>query len=446
MFVAPVACDRTMITEPALPATGPSPARVAAQSDRQGALTELARAVAVSLQDPAVRAEVRKDLRESRFGHEHKLELTGYVKSNGRLSVSKLAKAAGKSDVALSEVLASGHNMELYMPVTAHRESWKGDGDLIVAAQLNDQTTPVGFHLDGTPAELSLATPPATPTLVIVPSETDFVTPLDAAKWGNTHDANGAIGTYRRIGRGPKAPADGVSRMVVDPCSGDPAGGLPPECYPSPPTYPAGLYLDYSHLDDWKESWPRGDPEVEAFLIGPTVNPAADGEKLSCSGERSGGAKYFNQDGHDWSAPVWSVEGQLYSASELAAYQEVYKKPFVIQFWEDDQESCEIRKDDKSLLQQISEDLSTVRAAASVVINLLTYSYPGTFVFSSSAVQALRALGHLNVWDNEDDYLGQITLQGGTGYNYTDMTHVLVLGTSGSTVYPNGYMRLRYRQ
>jgi hypothetical protein len=328
----------------------------------------------------------------------------------------------------------------------------EGDGDLIVAAQLNDQTAPVGFHLDGTPAELSLSTPPTTPTLVIVPTETNFVTPLDAS-WGNVNDAMGtAIGTLRHGAKsGSVVPRGAISLTIVDPCGDPDAIELPPECYSggggsTPATYPAGLYLDYVNIYDWKESWPRGDPEIEAHLIGPTFDPSANGEHLSCTAQTQSGPKYYDQNGHDWSAPVYSVEGQLFTADELTRYQAVYNKPFVIQFWEDDQEACEIRKDDKSQLQQVSEDLSTVYHAASVIVNLLTYTYPGTFVFSSSDVTALRALGHLNLWDNEDDYLGQVTLQSDVGIYHAGMTHTLVLDASGTSLSENGYMRLRYRQ
>lgn len=441
-------CDRNPEHDLTAPTPRPSAARNIALAARQSALTDLARSVALALQDQGLRSRIKNDLHASRFTKEHKLQFASYAKGNGGVLIAKLAKAVGKSDAEVLATLGKAQNVEFYMPVAAHRESWKGDDDLIVATQLSDSATPVGFHLDGTPAVLSLATPPTTPTLVIVPAETNFSTPLDEKVWHNGRDVGGqTIGTYERIaelGTAKQINQLAITKPMMCTCEDCPWQDWC-EVIPPPTTvYPPGLYLDYSNIYDWKENWPRGDPEVEVHLIGPTFNPASNGEHLSCTGEHVPGDKNYDQNGHEWSRPqYWEpVKGQLFTAEELARYDATYNKPFVIQFWEDDEASCEIRKDDRSTLEQVSGDLSTIYHAASVIVKLLTL--PQEWVFVSSDVQAIRALGHLNVWDNEDEYLGQVVLQADVGRSYPGITHVMFDNSSGGVLHENGRIRLRY--
>jgi len=77
-------------------------------------------------------------------------------------------------DAALAAV-DSLIDMEFYMPVKEHFGRWTGDSNLIVAAALRDHEIPVAFALDGSRVTLHSAhEAPPTPTLGIVPSETDF--------------------------------------------------------------------------------------------------------------------------------------------------------------------------------------------------------------------------------------------------------------------------------
>lgn len=400
------------------------------------------------MQDEGLRSRVKNDLRASRSTKEHKLEFASYANANGGTLIARLANAAGKTDAEVLATLSAARNVEFYMPVAAHRETWRGGSDLIVATQLSDSATPVGFHLDGTPAVLSLAAPPTTPTLVIVPAETNFSTPLDDGVWRNAHDANGqTIGTYERageLGTANRLKELVIAKPMMCTCESCPSQEGCEVILPDATVYPPGLYLDYSNIYDWKENWPRGDPEVEVHLIGPTFNPSSEGEHLSCSGEQAPGDKNFDQNSHEWSRPQYfePVKGQLFTANELERYDATYNKPFVIQFWEDDEEICEIRKDDRSTLEQVSGDLATIYRAASVIVRLLDPT--SGWGFRSSDVQAIRALGHLNVWDNEDEYLGQVVLQGDVGRSYSDITHVIFDNSSGGALHENGRIRLRY--
>jgi hypothetical protein len=120
------ACEHAAVTEPLRPTSTVSPTRIAAQSNRQTALAGLARAVALALRDSATRMAIKNDMRASRFGHEHKLEFASYVNSNQGAMRGKLARAAGKAETEIQALLAGGQNMEFYMPVRSHRESWKG--------------------------------------------------------------------------------------------------------------------------------------------------------------------------------------------------------------------------------------------------------------------------------------------------------------------------------
>jgi hypothetical protein len=412
---------------PTNPST-PTPAeRPAASRDRERTtVSALARSVALALRDPAVRQKLKNDLRESRFTREHKLELATYVHGGGATLLNSMVRAAGETPAAVNDRLRSVRSLEIYFPVPAQRESWTGGDDLIVAAQLSDGDEPVGYRLNGTPVELTLDHAPATPTLVIVGAETDFRHPL-GHEWVNRADAKGdAIGSYVRVASRPNG-------MMADPCADPTLLDDPSVCQeptsPPPATYPSGLYISHTNIPDLKESWPRGDPELEVFLIGPTANPDNDGEKLSCSGQGAGGYKHFDQNSQYYSAPYWSVEAQLYTRAELDNYATVYNKPFEVQFWEDDQDACEIVTDQRSQLQQLVDNLTAVYQISAIVVHMWE-----TRTITAGAINAIR--GRLAAtWENNDDFVGLARVTPGTNPYPTGADAVLELpggGTNGS--------------
>ncbi|MDB4947797.1 MAG: hypothetical protein JWM27_446 [Gemmatimonadetes bacterium] len=412
---------------PMAPSTAAKPSMVREQES----VDELTQMVARALRDPALRQRVFEDLRASRFSREHKLDFRAYLRGQGggamlleRLAAEKPGMPAGArpTDVgaAVLNMVGSIRRLEFYMPVPEHRAAWTGGPDLIVASQIAKNATPVGYRLDGTPVALTNDAPPATPVLVLVTQENSFKSPLPV-QFANADDNGGrALGTLARPGEtnirsrarfadgsligGPRGMiaadpgCDPTTAIVECPTDGGGGGGYTP-----PPSYPAGVYLDATHMVDLKEPWSRGDAEVEVFVVGPTYNPTSQGEIISCSGQGASGVKHFDQNANDWTHSSWGVEGQLLSKAEVSQYYTVYAAPFSLQMWEDDDTACEIVFSDRSQLNQLFDNLRAAQRATTLIMQVLT----SHILINPATGNAIRnSVGAM--FQSDDDFLGNV--------------------------------------
>lgn len=150
------------------------------------------RALAMALANSDVRSSVYSAIRASPY-REGKLHLRSLLSANG----SSLLAAARNYEPGLQAALDSLVDVEFYMPVRAHRRAWTGGSNLIVAGVLRDDgRIPMAFDLAGNEVVIhSAQQPPDTPTLAVVPVETNF-TPLPSS----ATDASAAVvdppGTY----------------------------------------------------------------------------------------------------------------------------------------------------------------------------------------------------------------------------------------------------------
>lgn len=428
----------TSIESRASRAPGQDPAITAQQRN----LTELTRQVALALGDSLLRQHTLGDMKESRVTREHKLKLRSYVRGTGAGLVPAMARASGRGSADVLATIDGGRSLELYMPVEAHRASWTGGADLLVASALTEQSPLVAFNLKGEPVTLDRNAPPSTPTLVLNTVESDFDRPLPDS-WKNTDNKSGkAIGTLARetsnapavaAARNTRAPGTQFVTPNLRTCEDDPTQ---PDCQPPDTSLPPGLYLDFSHIEDLGESWWRGDPEIEVHLIGPTFDPNNDGEHLSCTAATVAQPKFFDQNNHDWhQSPYGAWEGQLFSKANIEAYNDVYNKPFVIQFWEDDDESCLIKQNGLTGLRQLAYNLQTIYDATSVAIEIVSNTNWQVLVgHIESVIDRLRG---------DDHFLGTAIRQENVGRYYPDATHVLMLGDGNGAPPENGRIHLR---
>ena len=187
--------------------------------------------------------------------------------------------------------------LELYLPVPAHRAEWTGDDGVLVATVGDESQAPVAFSPKGARFRLSPTTPPDVPVLALVPAETDF---------------DDLSGSGRFLG-GPSG------------------GGTPP---------PAGLYLTSSHLVETFESWIKGAPEIEVHLLG----QAGSSDSLtsySCAAATASGYYRFDQNSLDWSGSAL-----LISQAQLNSYKSGHPNQNLRVFLvEDDDTSCRIKTD-----------------------------------------------------------------------------------------------------
>lgn len=258
--------------------TGPDRLRSAAvvsEGGQQDALAEVTRAVAMALADQGLRQRVRNDLRNSRHTFEHKLEFRRYLRGNsGGILLAKMANRAGVSRAELLQRLETLPPLEFYMPVRAHRESWRGGPDLIVAAALDEEgSTLVAYDLEGRPVQVSIETPPETPTLVLVPVETDFDQTLDLRFYKNHNDNGGqSIGTYVSI-MADEVPCD--DPFAIECGGGGGGGGGNP---PPPPAYvqrrgrSVEEFITHMRALNDHEPWINGAPEFFLLLAGKHEN------------------------------------------------------------------------------------------------------------------------------------------------------------------------------
>lgn len=222
--------------------TEASPPILASEASAEGKLTamsELARHVAIALNNPGLRQKLLSDMRQAPF-REHKLEFATYVNGTaGRGLQSAVAGRPGVGAKGLAARLKAVGPLEFYMPVREHREHWTGGSDLIVAVQAKDHGPIVAFDLTGKQVPVSASEPPTTPTLVLVSVETDFTRPVEVSMARNIDDQGGAsIGTLE-VTRGgdfkqPTPPKGSVS-FDLPTCEEDPTRSY---CDPPPPPPP----------------------------------------------------------------------------------------------------------------------------------------------------------------------------------------------------------------
>lgn len=412
--------------DPAGPVTAPTTGapELSAGSDAAAdaerlALAKIGRLVATSLGDKSIRHQLRRDLRNAPF-REHKLELGQYLRSDdGKELLANMARGESPDDILT--LVDQIRSLEFYMPVRKHRETWVGDGEVLVAVQLEERDPIIAFDRSGRQRGLDPDTPPEQPTLSIVSSETRFDQPMSVSS-KNVGDMNGrSIGTL--VPRELEASA--LIAVEEGPDGGGSGGGS------GGTTVPPGLYLEFSRILDVHEPFTRGAPEIEVHIQGPTSqNNPRYGIDLSCSGAEA----YNYQKVFDQNDGFWEGRVMLFSAAEVADFTSKFSDGFHVLFWEDDDTGCVLRLDSDSLLGFLR---STAAASSSVAIKLVPkapwYVVAGAFVavFFENAGAWLKT---------NDDFVGAAVPQESAGYSYPGNTHVIM---EGATL--NGRATIVYR-
>jgi hypothetical protein len=396
--IALVACapDATRPVRPSIHATLVAEG-VSSLQAQQG---EWARRVALALADPALRQRVKNDLRDSPIT-EFKLQFSDYLRGpSGSRILRRLAQTEGISEAAALQELTSMPPLEFYMPVAEHRKTWRGGQDLIVATQVEDTDPPVAWDTKGQRVTLSLSGPPPTPVLVLVPVETDFSEPLSPkalAQRGNPHRET------------IQDPSVTLIDCGLPTCGGDSGGS-------SGGVFPAGLYITFQRLVDKGEPWTLGAPEIEVHIHGPQSAGALQyGADLSCSGDRVGFPRGFNQDN-----AFWSGEALLFDQNQINNYNTLVQNGFNVSVWEDDNDKCSIKMEDFDLVARYRN--IAVATAGYTAVSAATGIGP-TIVAAATYIAAVyQSLTFL--WTN-DDYLGSYVNAAAVGLSYSDANHVL---------------------
>jgi hypothetical protein len=274
----------------------PTESALASRDLPAAAREHLARRIALALADDRFRSRLKQDLDRSPV-REGKLHFQRYLSSSGARAAADIARLSGERNAAVDLDARRAPQLELYLPVPAHRAAWTGDDRILVATTGDERQPPVAFSPKGERFVLSPTSPPDIPVLALVPVEADF----------------------DRIPSGAQL-------------LGSPSGGGS--------TPPPGLYMTNSHLVETFEGWLKGAPEIEVHMLG----QAGSSDSLttySCAAGAASGYYYFDQNSLDWSGNVL-----LMNQTQLNGYKSAHPnqnlRVFVV---EDDDTPCQIKTD-----------------------------------------------------------------------------------------------------
>ncbi len=346
-FVLTTACaDRSSPVEPG--AGGPEGAAAAAPvvSDEQARQERLARRLAIALGNSAFREAVFTTLQQSRI-REGKVHFQRFLAEEQGRRLQRLAELAQENEAAIAGDLAEAAPLEMYLPVPAHRRTWPGDDNVLVATALGDRDVPVAFDSRGRRLLLNPDLPPGTPVIAIGRAETSF----EPTSGPSAVEGDGEPGS------GDEALAD----------SGGTSGGF----FPPPASSSPGLYMTYARINSSFEGWLKGAPEFEVHMLGQDGSSGAL-KSYQCAGESAGIPYQYNHDNTEWRGSV-----MLFSQAQLDSYKAQHPgQSLRILVMEDDDTRCIIKTDSARVARmfyQIATGYGQLTGGKDTLISIKTY-------------------------------------------------------------------------
>lgn len=380
------------------------------------------------MQDYAVRRYVYNAFRIKGLGNEQKLIVSDILtdsSSHGFLRlIGETLPVSVDSVVAL---VRSIRDLELYMPVRAHRVSWRAE-PVQIAVQL-EKTDPIVAYLGSQSWILSDRIVPAHPTIALVPRE---FTVAELAPGTTTAAAQRC------------ADEDSLDSCAVS--QSDPLYSQDSNSDGIPDNAVTGLYLVYSSLYDAKEPWIRGDPEVEVHITGPAETDAAnDLRTVSCAGAEQPVPYRFDQNANTWLGYVLLLAGAEF---DNFGYAEGTRenRGLIVQLYEDDDTTCQIREDPNRLRDQ----LAGLALWGTVGFYVRKACIERTIGGTECALAAWGVLlnGGAVLWNlgtNNDDFLGlAVKKEDVPGFSDPSASHVLLLDSNSSA--QNGGINIVYHR
>lgn len=160
-------CDKTATEPPSIrKALTPS---VSAPNSVQ----TIARAIALAMNDENVRFSVRNAMRKSEL-NEYKLVLQDFARTpEGAQLLSASAASLQTTQSQLASTIANLPSLDFYVPFEAHRLSWNGSSDIIVATTFDpDAAVVTAYGTSGQIVTLEKANGvPTSPLIMLHPAE-----------------------------------------------------------------------------------------------------------------------------------------------------------------------------------------------------------------------------------------------------------------------------------
>ncbi len=358
-------------------------------------LRQITGLLARALKDSARRMAVFNALHASPYP-EHKLHFRTFLDGAGRGSLAEIAALLGGGATGRDVMAAvdSIKDLEFYMPVEEHFAQWTGDDHLLVASALHDHEVPNAYDLDGHAVRLGSAdVAPATPTLAVVPVETDF------------------------------SLRPSFQQCLPDVCGYDGGGGggggrfLPP-----PPA--AGVRMTFADIPGSYEGFLMGNPEFEIHAIGRTSGNDLAMRDLQCAGEHAQTADA--QPGvkssdyvYDQNDERWTGNVLLFSKTQ-AQNAQVLDTSVVYWVWEDDNTACKVVKDSAEVQALIRGTKALLESGKNAIQMLLD---PPSLVPKSF----IRAMAGVFAAFQNDDVVGFLVAASEVDATWPDANYAIVV-------------------
>jgi hypothetical protein len=380
---------------PGVPPAGVAPGFLQADRPEQAARHErLARRLARALRDDQFRDALYRELWSSRV-REGKIHLQRFL-APGSLARQRLAELNEETPQGVGADLESSGAIEVYLPVPAHRASWHGGSEILVATAESDREAPIAFDVGGQRRTLDPARPPAQPVIALGRAETDF-TPRLAASTCIT-------GCDEEAGSG---------------------GGTPLVSTP-------GLYMTYASFTQTFEGWLKGSPEFEVHILGQDGSSTAM-KSYQCAGAQAGGPYQYDQNDKQWSGSVL-----LFSQTQLDAFKAAHPTHSIRVFLlEDDDGACAIKLD-STRVATLFKQLQTVYGSLTGGKDENLFSLK-TFVKAASLLNLFKS--GWSAITTQDDLVGN-AIEDVVAREYFPGANWIVKGENTIT---NGAIRLEMR-
>lgn len=137
----------------------------------------LAQAIALAMHNDDLRHQLRDAWRDSRVSTDHKLVLSDFLATDvGARLLDEMVRNSGSSKVDLLAIMAALPDLDFYVPIRAHRESWAGTEDVLVAATLDQNVDRVtAYSTTGTAVRVEGKDAAAgAPLVVLHPAEPKY--------------------------------------------------------------------------------------------------------------------------------------------------------------------------------------------------------------------------------------------------------------------------------
>jgi hypothetical protein len=197
--LASAACSPDATTTPLAP-NEIAAAKVATPGLGTGQEQQLARSLALAMQDPSVRGRVRDAMRAS-LVDEHKLVLQTFVQTaSGKAMLQTAARKSGVPLKSIETQIAGLPALDFYMPIRANRQSWQGTDNVAVVAMIDRKGPLVAYTPTGATVSFAGKTrDQLAPFFILHPSEPAGrrVHPQAATPGSVIEDANDGQGSER---------------------------------------------------------------------------------------------------------------------------------------------------------------------------------------------------------------------------------------------------------